>query len=339
MSRRIRYGLMAVAVVAVVVFFARGGLKPDLPTFEEMREANRQEMAPVLAKHSAAAKARIETLQAVAKDAQAQPPLKTLQPVAALAALDKDHLLKAGLLLATPDWAGAAGVTPSPLPVESRLDLGAINGAMAIGHSYNTRNRVEDIDEKFGLLTGLRYAALVRTRQYDKPRASVFDGERRFAAGRAVGDVLVYDLETKAKVGGFRFEVVQKDTALVDGKSKTDEVIQRDLEESFGISFNVSLEYELKAFLDGKSGSSAPGAEDRASLESFSRRIDLAVTQAHFAAFVKTVEITDTGGLTVTIYADSPRVIAGKDGVANPDVKAIVQKILGREAVVKVVKQ
>ena len=340
MSRRIRYGLIAVAVVAVVVFFARGGLKPDFPTFEEMEEANRQEMAPVLAKHAAPAKAKIEALQAVAKDAQAQPPVTVRQPVAALAALDKNNLLKAGVLLDTAEsnLTGAAERKGSPVPMENNLRLGSIVGAMAKGHVHNTGDTVFGIEQQFGLLTGLRYAALVRTREYTQPKASMFGNERRFAAGRAVGDVLVYDLETKAKLGGFPFEVIQNDKALVDGKSKTEEAVQRDLESSFRISFNVSLEFELKAFMEGKSGSSAPGVADKDSLESFNRRIWLAVADAHFAAFLKKVEITETGGLTVTLYADSPLVLGGKDGVAKPDVKAIVQKILGREAVVKVAK-
>lgn len=339
MSRRLRYGLTAVAVIAVVVFFARGGLKREYATTEELEEASRQELAPVVAKHAVAAKAKIEVLQAVAKDSQTQPPLNALQPVAALAGIDKNSPLKAGVLLVTPNWTGAPGLEPSPVEVESRLDLGDLTDAMAKGHVHNhKRHSVQSIDEQFGLLAGVRYAALVRTRQYTPPKASMFGNERRFAAGRAVGDVLVYDLETKAKVGGFPFEVVQNDTALVDVKSKTDEAIQGELNSSFRISFNVSLEYELKAFLDGKSGSSAPGVADKKSLDSFVLKIEIALRKEYFAAFLKKVEITETGGLTVTLYADQPWVLGGKDGVAKPEVKTLVQKILGSEAVVKVVK-
>src|SRR5262245_6938842 len=109
----IRRGVLA-ALIALSAW--QGGCKRKLPTMEEMKEANRKELAPVLEKHRAAATAKIEALKAVAADAQAAAPVAVREPAAVSLAVPPEAT---GLVLANLEWAAASnGMNEAKLRVK-----------------------------------------------------------------------------------------------------------------------------------------------------------------------------------------------------------------------------
>lgn len=314
----------------------QGGCKRKLPTLEEMKEANRKEMGSILEKHRTAATAKLEAIKAVAADAKAAAPVTVRQPATVSLAVPPEA---AGLVLANLEWAAAAnGMNEAKLRVKDALPLGTLTGALANGHAYGSSYNVQGIDRQFGLLVALKQAALIRIQRYDPPKAVAGPGGRRFQSGRAAGDVLVYDLETRKRIGAFPFEAMQRDTAGVG--QRDGEALLKELERSFAYDFETAINGELAAFAKGKAGPAAPGAAADASLRRFTDKIWEQLTLDHLLSGPKEIDFaTGAGGsLIATIRAENPSHLAARDGAALPDVRRAVVKILGREATVKVVK-
>jgi hypothetical protein len=245
---------VAVVVVVLVTLQWRKGRTSAADEEEAARKqaAHRKDIALVVEKRGAAAKAKIDALKAVAKDAKGAPPLAARQPVAALAALKADDRLKGGLLVVTASWDDATA-KPAPVGIDDEwlkgLDDELRNGS-TLGRSP------EALDVALGLLSELRHVALVRVHRYDTPKAALVGSEWQYTGGRAAGEVRVYDLETKAKVGGFPFEITQRDTAFVRGK--TAGALDTELEKDFRSEVKSKFADELGAFLGGK-----PGGRDK----------------------------------------------------------------------------
>jgi hypothetical protein len=309
------------------------------PTYEEMIEINRKALAPILDKHRAAVTAKLDAIKAVAKEAKAAPIVQAREPMAETATIPGSsyEALKAGVLLANADWADFEGTDETPIDLDTRLPIGKIQSALASGELPSSYS-IQGLEEQFGVLAGIRQAALIRVHRYAKPQPSIgAKGERRFVGGKAYGDVQVYDLATGKRIGAFPFEIGQSDSASIT--SKDEESIQRELELSFARGVDYDLREELAAFAAGKEGPATPGAAEKASLKTFANKIKGGIIESHGFAFPKRVDIEEEAGvITVTIHAGDPIYIADKRGITRPEVKAMVEKILGSEAVVKVVK-
>src|SRR5262245_20256475 len=88
------------ALVALGIVVAAGACKEKLPTFEEMQEARRKELAPIIERHRAAATAKIDALRAIAKDAQAAPAVDARDPASAFTISDTRYPEEEGVLVA-----------------------------------------------------------------------------------------------------------------------------------------------------------------------------------------------------------------------------------------------
>jgi len=311
-------------------------------SYEEMKEENRQAMAPILEKHRAAATARIEAIQEIAKDARWASRTTTPEPPEPGLKIPENRyeLVKGGLLLANVEWAAAAdGTNEAKVKYDADLPLHMLVKAMKDGHNHDSGHSPEGADESFKTLTNLKHLALIRIYDYDPPEAIFTGGEQRFEGAEAKGDVLIYDLETRKRVGAFPYEVQQGPNAKVT-RGASDETMSKELERFFTSEFKYALLDEVTAYGAGKSGPAAPGAAAKTSLQSFADKIRSEVGTEFLLSGPKKVDIAagEGGKPLVTIYADTPNMLALKDGTVLKEVRAIVEKVLGRDADIKVVK-
>jgi hypothetical protein len=302
-----------------------------------MNEEKRQAMAPALAKHKEGATAQVASLKAVGADAKTAPPVAQREPAAVpLATLtDSGDPESAGVLIGTAEWLTAAGGTnEAKVPLSPRLSLANITRCMEDG--YLSSSSPSDMETNFTTLKGLKQAAVVRVRDYTKPKIVFAAGSKRFEGARASGDVIVYDLATRKRIGAFPFEAGQSGNVSVLAKDEAG--AEKELEQAFAIDVEQAVRKEYAAFAAGTAGPSAPGTADDAERKRFADKIRMQVLTDHFLSNPTKVEITSgpNGKPLVTIWSSNLPQVALPDGSARPEVVQTVTKVLGREADVKV---
>ena len=318
------------ALVALGVAVAFGACKNKLPTFEEMQEARRKELGPIIERHKAPSTAKLDALRAIAKDAPAAPPVETREPATTFAISDTRYPEEEGVLVANlEELVAFDGTNTAPVTLRPGLSVAGLQGVLG-GNAGDVGNPPASIDAQLGVLEKLRHVALVRVRSYQPPRPAEAG---RFEGGRAVGDVLVYEIDARKRVGAFPFEILQGTEATV-GRG----TVEADLAQSFASSFEFRLRGELAAFAAGKPGPATPGAGAAEDTAAFATKIRLELGTEYLMAGVERVDIVDgdDGRPIVTIQAETPAQLSSRDGSALPGVRALVKKILGTEAEVRI---
>lgn len=317
------------------------GCKKEYPSYDEMREEHRRQVKPILDKHRTVATAKIEAIQSCAKDAKDAPPVvepePTKQPITTPE--NKDELEQSGILLANLEWAMTVdGTNGASIDYPTELPVYLLAAALKDGHAYDRGYSVENIDEQFGKLQNMKQLMVVRIRDYTPPKPVFLGGEQRFEGAKAIGDVLIYDLDAKQRIGGFPYEAVQDHTAKIKRGASDDEA-RKDLERYFTTDFKYAIRNELAAYAQGKSGPAAPGVADYESLRGFGERIRSQIAMEFLLAGARKVDVTtgDDGKAVVTIHAESPELLVRKSGALVPGLSELVEKALGRPATVKVV--
>ena len=297
-----------------------------------------QERQVVVDKHREAATAMLKRLRAIGQEAMAAGPVQAREPTTVAGPLqitlldnvsfkvgDQVLLANAELLASDTFWTNTAKVKLNgPATFARKLEE-----AMQRGWD-GPMDTADSVEQRFTAWTGLQYAFIVRVRDYQPPKMAT--GER-FEAGRASGDVLLYDLATGKRAGGFPFEAGQSDEASVRGKS-----VQADLVSSFVIGLEFTLKAEAAAYLAGKPGPASPGAAAQHDQEKFADKIRNAIAVETLGSGIEHIEITAAAGkITVTIHADNPLGLADRDGKVAPAIVDKVRQILGADADVKAV--
>ncbi|MBX5482798.1 MAG: hypothetical protein IRZ16_13300 [Myxococcaceae bacterium] len=315
-------------IPVVVALTVLPGCKPKYPTVEEMAEQRRQKFAAILDAHRAASTAQLKALHAIAREALAAPPVTAFEPPSG----PVDEALT--LLRNVEVLAGADHSAKLELPRETD----GLNCAV-LEQALNTPGYNDDIsfslENHLKRLEALRFVALVRVRDYTPPKV-VMAGQR-FEGGRASGDVLVYALDSRQRVGAFPFEIFQNDHVSVRGKTEVD--IQRELDSNFASDVQIKVKRAFGDFIDHKVPSTAPGVAQAQESARWENKVELAILETGLLGGVEKVEVDPAAGErpAVIVHAKYPDALRMKDGSARSEVTEAVKKVLGREAVIRIV--
>lgn len=302
-------------------------------------EAKKQ-MAGVIDAHREASTARLQLLAKIGREIQTAPPVTQPSKATGAGALPTAVKVTESIyapgdtLLMTPGIMIEQKDGPPPaLRVVERNELASLRQYLKEGWRDGGEN-AKSLDSVLSRLEGLKYVFVVRIRDYVAPKlASTASGELRFAPGRVIGDVWLYELGGGKKLGAFPYDIVQDRSAYVQSSHVGEEAV-RDLEKSLTVDVRLSVEKQLGAFLRGEPVGVGTGPE--ATVASFERDLFLALSANYQVALISKVDIQIGGAHpVVTIHADSPGVITTTAAAAK--VKMIVAKVLGDdEPVVKV---
>ncbi len=300
------------------------------PTFEEMVEIQRKELAPLVDQHRAAGGAMITALRTAAAEARSTTKVAKREPLPAPVVIANDDLVAAHLLLANIEWlANERWVNEAQIQIRPEVPIERLDQLLTTGLYDRTGNHDAPIVEQaLTQLTSLQHVAFVRVHEYQPPKLA--EGNR-FEGGVAEGDVLVFALPAHAREGAFPFEARQGETAKVARRSA-----EADLRGTFDDEVRRTIRAELVAFLANRPGPAAPGAAAAAEQAGFRDRIQMALAEAMVLGIKDVALENSLGGPIVTLYAESPATIAPQ-GTVRSDVTALVTKILGRGAEIRVV--
>jgi hypothetical protein len=321
-----------IAALALVV-----GCKKSAPSVEQMREQRRTELAVIVDKHRAPFVKMLAAFRAVAVDAAPLPPVTAREPVAGslpvpeLTGTDlKDTLAKAGVVVASASWFADDKPTVGE---QLRLDPGITSGLAKLVETGTFNIDSESaarIDERFATVERVHHVAVTRVHEYQPPR---LDAERRFQGGTAKGDVLVYALPARTRVGAFPFEVGQHDAVTIDRRKD----VTTELEKGFHRDFENAIYRELAAYAAGKPGPATPGAAISAKHEQFKREIETQLRKWSWDATILpgAIAVAFEAGATptVTIGVDEPAPVIRRQS----EVEALVSRIVGRTVKVQIV--
>ncbi len=301
------------------------------PSLEEMQQLQRQELASIVREHQAAAKSMLAALRAAAADAKAAPAVVVREPLPAPVPVVKDDCEAAGVLLANVEWlAHDRWVNDAKVQLWPELKLEKLDKLLATG-LFEMSGSVDaaSVERSLTALAALQYVAVVRLREYLPPRLG---SDARFAGGAATGDVIVFALPSRTRAGAFPFAARQRDTAHIRKGARA----EQELEASFASDVKDAIRGELVAFLAGKPGPATPGVAAGAETAGFRDRLKLELTLAMVMGIVDVELAAGEQGPLVTIRAESPATLAPRGNVRE-DVRAIVTKVLGRDAEIRVV--
>lgn len=334
-----RAAVLAVCVLATA-WSTSGCEKKDPLAWQKQAAAALQ---PVIEKHRPTAQAKIDALKAIALEAGALPPVEAREgaalPVTPKATLFSPNARseKGNALLVNVETLAGGADAADGVRLAKGTWIKSLERYLTSGW-YDSGNQPPYVDQKFEELAGLKLALVARVHQYKAPSLVVAGGEQRFEAGRARGDVLIYDIDERKRLGAFPFEVVQRDTASVNVKGSS-ESAARELEENFRVDLNASLRKELAAFVDGAAGPASPGIAKNAAVSRFAERMKVELASFHLVAGIQDIQIDTTSAVPrVTLIADKTGPLLS-GGSVKPEVVEIARKVLGAESPIVEVKQ
>lgn len=272
-------------------------------------------MKPVLAKHAASATAVVDGLKLIPSLAAAEPPVTAPQPLASPLActLDTCVITTAEPVLNIKIHDMPSTVMPmhwDALPVMLRGEYRPDAVWQADEHTLAT-------------IAAISHVAVVRTREFEKPTVT---GDH-YTGGRASGDVIVYEVKTKKRIGAFPW---------VAGMPETAEVAPGATDLAYVLASRApdKIRMALNDFYTGKATAEAP--KDDAQLR---QRQITGLLGADFQILVTEVLITDGPPCKVDLVTPLPGKLAatpgpeittaGPDDVVKPEVAALVRKVIG----------
>ena len=284
-----------------------------LQTDEEHKEGYLKQIEPILAEHRAPATAKLEAMHAVMKTLAAAPHLEQHEALVPGVACTLDTCERT-----------FPGDDPAARwkTVENILRTGYDETTAPLG--------VEDSLKK---LEAIKYFVVIRTHSYEPP----VPGEQpdRYVGGHAAGDVAIYDLTTRARVGGFPWEVGAPDVASIDPtanrKSELDGAMRR--------SIALKTDDAIRDYLAGK-GAPAPPSAPTADGDLRERQIkELLINKQMIVDSVEIVEkpscrVVLRTFITTGIALHPPEGFGEGDGIVQPAATELVNKVMGKECAV-----
>jgi hypothetical protein len=318
--------VVLIAAIAGLVAYDKHKKAAAAAEFEASLVARKEARQALVERRRAAAKKKLDAVDAAIADAKAAPqvgaaaalaaPLKAPLSIAKLRELTPGNTIIVGV--SQPEDIKTPLVGPRDLYVERWLDGGQ--------NTTSESTPADALEESFKRLDGVEQVLAVRIHSATAP---AMGGGGRFEGGVAHGDAALYDLDSGKRLGAFPFTVTQSDTASI----RKDDDANAELLRRFTINVAFALERELTAFIKGESGPAAPGAAVNADLQSFARKIEMEIRLPFTAAMIHSVRIepgTDGAKPVVVIIAESPKLLQ-PGGKPSASLVESITKVLGRE--------
>lgn len=286
-------------------------------TDDERKAAYVEGIKPVLAKHQRAANAAIDALETIPTSAAAEPRVTALQPLPAPAACNGDTCVTK-----TAGPVGPISFNKLPTIIQWEDVPRVLRGEFGEYSNWQSDNRT------FESINAITHLAVVRVHEFEKPVVST--NADRYTGGRAAGDVIVYDVKTKNRVGAFAWAVQMPETARIRADA-TDPVAEYQ---------SVLVDHakrEIQAALADLYAGKAPAVAAPKDMERLRER-QISDLLAGKQMPVMEVEITDGPTCKVVLVTALKHLLAvkpdGNDGVVKPEAIESVRKVMAKECAV-----
>jgi hypothetical protein len=289
-------------------------------TDDERKKDYVEGMKPVLAQHQAAVTATLDALAAIPKLAAADPPVTTAEALPAPVECKRDTCL-----IKTVEPVGRIALEDTP-----NVDWDKVPRILRGEHDEYVTWQSDAYTLE--LIVAITHVAVVRVREYEKP--VVGEKSDRYSGGRAAGDVIVYDVKGKKRVGAFPWAVSVPETAQIDANSADPGA---SIENVFVGHAASEIRSALTAFYAGKAPPVEPPKDDGRLRE---RQISDLLARQKMP--VNEVEITDGPECKVVLVTAMPGLLAAHpsenpletDGVLKPEAIETVRTVMEKDCAV-----
>ncbi len=177
-------------------------------------EVHRRDLAPALATYGATVRAKLAALHAIGKTALAAPPVTAREPLTGpteLEGYNRIEMTDVQWLLDKPD-------VPNNLPTMrswNQDQWDAVVAAVSGPPPANIENSQSSWEDWFRRMATIQQVLVVRYRWADSTMPKASDADH-FTPGVAIGDAILYDVDSKKRIGAFPFVARQGDRANGD---------------------------------------------------------------------------------------------------------------------------
>ncbi len=297
----------------ILILLVLAACPRKLESDEERKEGYVKQMEPILAAHKAPATAKLEAMRAVMKMLAAAPHVDQREALGPGVACTLDTCER---------------TSPGDDPTARWK---GIENILRTGYDENTA--APSVEDSLRKLEAIKYFVVIRTHSYDPPVPG--DQPDRYVGGHAAGDVAIYDLATRTRVGGFPWEVGAPDVASIDPKADRKSELDRAMRGSIALKIDDAIE----AYLAGKAAAPPPSAPaDDGDLRE--RQIkELLINKQMIVDSVEIVEkpscrVVLRTFITTGIALHPPEGFGEGDGIVQPAATELVNKVLGKECAV-----